>query len=378
MAGFLLSGFLMALLGAILPAWGYYRDPPEFIVVGNYFLSLAAGLVVSTVWTPPMLVRPGPSFLLVFGSLLSCGALVYLAMVPPPAPDWWRMVGLLPLGMAAGMLNLALFRAASPAYQKDAVRTFNRGGIWHGLGCLVATLVVAATFSVSVVPSVVIFLAAVPAIFVAVYVGTGYASAPSGAYRARGHAGADSGSSGAALFALLLFFQTGNEWSIAGWLPLFLIRRVGLSPSAALLTLAWFWLCLMLARLVAVAILHQVRHGRLLLVSGLGALFGCLLLYYTNNAFGAATGAAFLGGGFASIYPMVAAEIGRRFPYYRPGFFNGIFSVAMVGGFLAPASLGYAASLVGVGIVMGVPLVGTCMVVLLLLLIWLQSKVTGR
>jgi len=325
-----------------------------------------------------MLVRPGPSFVLVFGSLLSCGALVYLAMVPPPAPDWWRMVGLLPLGMAAGMLNLALFRAASPAYQKDAVRTFNRGGIWHGLGCLVATLVVAATFSVSVVPSVVIFLAAVPAIFVAVYVGTGYASAPSGAYPARGRAGADSGSSGAALFALLLFFQTGNEWSIAGWLPLFLIRRVGLSPSAALLTLAWFWLCLMLARLVAVAILHQVRHGRLLLVSGLGALFGCLLLYYTNNAFGAATGAAFLGGGFASIYPMVAAEIGRRFPYYRPGFFNGIFSVAMVGGFLAPASLGYAASLVGVGIVMGVPLVGTCMVVVLLLLIWLQSKVTGR
>jgi len=27
---------------------------------------------------------------------------------------------------------------------------------------------------------------------------------------------------------------------------------------------------------------------------------------------------------------------------------------------------------------MGVPLVGTCMVVVLLLLIWLQSKVTGR
>ena len=378
MAGFLLSGFLMALLGALLPAWGYHRDPPEFIVVGNYFLSLAAGLVASTVWTGPMLVWPGPSFLLVFGSMLSCGALVYLAMVPPPAPDWWRMVGLLPLGMAAGMLNLALFHAVSPAYRKDAVRTFNRGGIWHGLGCLVATLLVAATFFVSVAPSIVIFMAAVPAIFVVVYAGTGYAAAPSGAYPAPPHAGADSGSSGAALFALLLFFQFGNEWSIAGWLPLFLIRRVGLSPSAALLTLAWFWLCLMLARLVAVAILHQVRHGRLLLVSGLGALFGCLLLYSTNNAFGAATGAAFLGGGFASIYPMVAEEIARRFPYYGPGFFNGIFSVAMVGGFLAPASLGYAASLVGVGIVMGVPLVGTCMVVLLLLLIWLQSKVTGR
>ena len=32
-------------------------------------------------------------------------------------------------------------------------------------------------------------------------------------------------SPGAVLFALLLFIQFGNEWSIAGWLPLFLIRR---------------------------------------------------------------------------------------------------------------------------------------------------------
>src|ERR1019366_8196555 len=38
LAGFLVSGFLLALLGAILPAWGYHRDPPDFIAVGNYFL----------------------------------------------------------------------------------------------------------------------------------------------------------------------------------------------------------------------------------------------------------------------------------------------------------------------------------------------------
>ena len=45
LAGFLLSGFLLALLGAILPAWGYHRDPPDFVAVGNYFLSLAVGIV---------------------------------------------------------------------------------------------------------------------------------------------------------------------------------------------------------------------------------------------------------------------------------------------------------------------------------------------
>ena len=46
--GFLVSGFLLALLGAILPAWGYHRDPPDFIAVGNYFLSLAVGIVAAT------------------------------------------------------------------------------------------------------------------------------------------------------------------------------------------------------------------------------------------------------------------------------------------------------------------------------------------
>jgi hypothetical protein len=49
-----------------------------------------------------------------------------------------------------------------------------------------------------------------------------------------------------------------------------------------------------------------------------------------------------------------------------------------VGGLLAPASLGYAASVWGVGVVVGIPLTGTCMVMVLILLIWLESKVTGR
>jgi hypothetical protein len=45
---------------------------------------------------------------------------------------------------------------------------------------------------------------------------------------------------------------------------------------------------------------------------------------------------------------------------------------------LAPATLGYTARLTGIGVVIGVPLFGTLMVIALLLLIWLESKVTGR
>ena len=369
----------MALLGAILPAWGYHRDPPAFTAVGNYFLSLALGLVVSPLIARRLLIRRGLSFLLVAACIVSCAALAYLAAASPPASEWWRVGGLFVLGMGAGLLNLALFHAISPIYHRNAAATVSRGGIWYGLGCLTATLLVAGTFYAYSVPSIVVSMAAVPGIFAAIYArSTSPEDQVDAAQPGMRQALRDFRSPGAILFALLLFFQFGNEWSIAGWLPLFLIRRVGLSPIAALLILALYWLFLLLGRLISVAVLPRVRHGRLLLGSVLAAFFGCLILFLTNNEFGATSGVLLIGGGYASIYPLVAEAIGRRFPYYHPGVFNGIFSVAMVGGLIAPATLGYAASGWGVGVVVGIPLLGTCMVVALLLLIWLESKVTGR
>ena len=378
LAGFLLSGFLLALLGAILPAWGYHRDPPDFVAVGNYFLSLAIGIVAGSLVARSVMARRSVGFLLVMACGISCVTMIYLAFVAPPQSTWLRVGGLLVLGIGAGLLNMALFHAISERYQADAAGTVNLGGVCYGLGCLTATLLVAGTFYAYGVTTILIFMAAIPAIFAVVYLRNAPVLPPEGSHPTLRQALADFRSLGAILFALLLFIQFGNEWSIAGWLPIFLIRRIGLSPIEALEVLGFYWLCLMTGRLGAVAIIPRVRHTRLLLGSVAAALFGCCLLYITDNGFGATMGAFFLGCGYASIYPLVAEAIGRRFPYYHPGFFNGIFSLALLGGLIAPASLGYAASALGVGVVVGIPLIGTCLVMVLLLLIWLESKVTGR
>jgi fucose permease len=378
LAGFLLSGFLLALLGAILPAWGYHRDPEEFVAVGNFFLSLAAGIVAAIGISKPILRRRSLGFLLVFGCALCCLSLCYLALIGLAASAWQRALGLLALGIGAGLLNMALFHAISPSYQSDAATTVNRGGIWYGLGCLLASLLVWGTFYAYTVPSILIFMAVVPGMFAVAYSRVSYTAPSEGAQPTFQQALRDFRSFGAVMFALLLFFQSGNEWSVAGWLPLFLIRRVGLSPKGALFLLALYWFFLMTGRLVAVAILPRVRHTRMLMGSVVVAIFGCLLLFFTDNGFGAGMGVFFLGAGYASIYPLVAEAIGRRFPYYHPGFFNGIFSFALVGGLIAPATLGYAASQWGVGVVIGIPLIGMFLVMILLVVIWLESKVTGR
>src|SRR5438270_5266481 len=88
--GFLLSGFLLALLGAMLPAWGYHRDPPDFAAAGNYFLSLAIGIAISALVARRIIARRGVPFVLVFACILSTVSLAYLALVTPPAPAWWR------------------------------------------------------------------------------------------------------------------------------------------------------------------------------------------------------------------------------------------------------------------------------------------------
>ena len=160
-------------------------------------------------------------------------------------------------------------------------------------------------------------------------------------------------------------------------LALFLTQRLGVSPSASLSLLALYWLALLVGRVVAQWLLARVRHGRLLAAAVVAQVFGCTALFFTDNLFGATVGVLLAGGGFSVILPLVLEKIGDRFPRYHPALFNGIFSIALTGGLLAPASLGYFAHFYGTGVVMGLPVAGALMVALLSLAIWLEARLSA-
>ena len=376
LAGFCLSGLLASLLGAILPAWGYHLEF-RFSTIGYYFLSVAIGVMASLEVSRRLLPRKGVSFVLTLACALACVALAFLAFTPPPYPELWRMGAMILVGMALGLLNSALFQAISTIYRQDPAATLNLGGIVFGLGCLLLTLLVAGTFNTYSVTAILAMVALAPGAFAVLYANTPFPIQPMHHQPTWAEALADFRGQGAALLALLLFFQFGNEWAIAGWLPIFLIHRLGVSPEAALKLLALYWLALLLGRIAAIPVLRRVAHGRVLTGSAAAAMFGCILLLSTNNQFGAVIGILLVGAGFATIYPLVAEKIGHRFTYYHPGLFNGIFSLAMVGAMLPAWFLGYLADQWGVGVVMLIPMAGTCMVFVLVLLIWLDSKIGG-
>lgn len=376
MGAFLVSGMLMSFLGAILPSWGYHLRP-SFTEAGDYFLSLACGLALSVVSGHYLLPRRGLKFVLILANLLACGAFLFLALSSPPAPAWWRLAGVLAIGFATGLLNAAVFHAISPIYRADRAATVNFAGLLFGTGSLLTALLVAGTYYVYTVPSILILFAVLPGLYAIVCHKGRYARNPAFESLPLAQALRDFRNPGAVLFSLLLFFQFGNEWSMAGWLPLFLIRRLGISPNDALLLLALYWASLLVGRILSQFVLKHANRAGLLIGSIVSALLGMIVLASTNNLFGAVMGILFVGAGFASIYPLVVEKIAHRFPYYHPGFYNGLFSLAMTGGFLAPWMLGYFAEEWGIQAVMTLPLLGTFLVFLLALLIMLEAKLSS-
>ena len=373
LAGFFISGLLLSFTGAILPAWGHHLTA-SYDTVGMYFLMLNAGILGSLRLAQWMLPKKGAAFVLSLASAIACGSILALAAASPPVTPAWRMPGLLGMGAAAGLMHSAMFEAISPVYEQDRLATMNLAGMLFGGGSLAMVLLVAGTFYVYTVPSILMLVAVIPGLFAGAYARMKYPlrALPQQLSILEGFRQFRSLTT--VLLALLLFFQFGNEWAIAGWLPLYLVQRLGISPARSLHMLALYWVALLAGRIVAQSMLPRVSHVRLLFASAALAVFGALVLEFTDNAFGAVTGILMLGTAYAPIYPLVVEKIRNRFPGYHPGFFNGIFSFAFTGALLAPCSLGLFAEWWGIGVVMALPACGTLMVLLLVLAISVEAR----
>lgn len=373
LAGFFVSGVLLSFLGAILPSWKQHLSS-DYTIVGLYFVGLIVGLLASVTVAPRMLETKGLGWTLAFACAIAGTGFLYLAFVSPPISFWWRVGGLALLGFAAGILHTGVFHAVSPMYHHDPAATVNLAGVLFGLGCLTVALLISGAFYMYTAPTLQAWIAVIPAVFGWIYVKTPFPPIPVPHQPPLRAIFVEIRNPAAVLLALLLFFQLGNEWALAGWLALFLTQRLGVSPPEALRMLALYWLALLVGRVAAQWVMPRVRHARLLIASAAASILGCVILIATDNTFGALSGILLLGGAFAPIYPLVVEKIGSRFPYFHPGFYNGIFSFALAGGLLAPCTLGFFASQWGVGVVMGLPLAGTIVVLVLLPLIGLEAR----
>src|SRR5262249_9551731 len=144
---------------------------------------------------------------------------------------------------------------------------------------------------------------------------------------------------------LVMFFQSGTEWAAGGWLAIYWIRKFGVNRETALFGLALYWTALILGKLLGPRVPWLAGPWRQSTAGAGGALFWCPGLLAAAGKGGAAVGTLCLAAGVGTLYSLALGMIGERFRYYHPGFFNGLLSLSLIGGMLAPWSAGLLASL---------------------------------
>jgi MFS transporter, FHS family, glucose/mannose:H+ symporter len=379
-SGFLLLGVLLGATGSLSIAWQYHIDThPQLI--GLHFLGLNAGYVLAASVSRSLLRRLPIRHVMLGGCAIGVVSLLSLSFLGPPVPAGWRIAGLGFIGFAAGGIATSLFYALEPYFSNSAADAVNLAGALFGSGCTLATLVVGATYLAGSVQMETALLAVMPTIFFVVFL---LSRSPAALNPVRSHQETDTlrktlgdlRGIAAILFSLLLFFQSGNEWVIAGWLPLFLVHRLGANPVWAIATLAAYFLALTAARIAARRLLGHVSRRKLLVGGTALAMAGYLLLSFTSSMAGAWPAVIAIGAGFAPIYPLVSEILDSRFSYH-PGFYNGVFSIAVTGAMSTPWLISYVDLWWGTQYLMLIPAFGSVVVFALILSIMFEANLMG-
>lgn len=367
-SGFFLSGFLLSLLGAALPGWGFHLTD-DHATAGWLFFAAGAGLLAAH------LIRRST-----ISASAACGlaalALLCIGFFPAPVRFVIQFAAWLIVGFASGILNLALMEALGQEYRASPSSAIARAAIYFLLGCTASALLVSLGFRFGFVFQGPAVLSLLPASF-----GIGYFRKPLENRTAPGRSEpflTAFSRPGLLVVVVLLFLQAGSAGVVAGWLPIFLSHRIGLGPEDALWFLTLYWFALIAGLLGAWYLLTSFSWGRILLISSSAVLASCLLLSSTDNTLGAAVAIILIALSFSGLSCLLAQNLSRRLPDYHPRILNRIFTITLSGGFFSAWIAGLLAAAWGLTAILILPAFYTAAATGLLLVLWLESKVTGR
>jgi MFS family permease len=355
-AGMFTFGTVIALLGAVfgLPAMRE-RLSIDFAQQGDLFGILSAGLICSSILSGPVLDRFGSKATLVAASLMVSAALLAFGFARGFAP---AAAAAALLGFGGSWLNVGTNALVSDVYPEERARWLNLLGAVFGVGALFVPALLSLGFDRLSVPGTLVACAGV-AVFSAIV---------SAVPRFPSHARAPfslvemvrtARYPGVVLFAVLLFFQSGNESALSGWVSTY-VGSVGWSPRAANNVLVGYWVMAILGRSVSSKLQAWMGQHTLVLASSLLSIGGCLVLLVAPGSFpGLVLGAWVTALAFSGIVPTTLAMAGNEYPRLAGMLFAFLFSVSGFGNMVSPWAIGHVSQAFGVRLGMLIPLAGS-------------------
>ncbi len=374
LSGFLLLGILLGMLGSLLVVWQYHIDV-DANLIGLHFLVFDAGYVIAAGALHRFSARLAMDRML----MAACGSafvsLLLLLLASPPAAVAWRLSAIAAVGLSAGALGTSLCHCAARLLIEAAGATVTRAGFLLGSGCGLATLVIAAMYSTGSAQLETALLALAPLVFLAILWRKTESRDPNALRITKQNSpdtASDLRSIATTLFGLSLFLQFGNEWVIAGWLPLFLVRRLGSNPAMAIAILALYFAALTVGGPLAQKLLPHLAQRRYLIASVALSTGGLLLLGLAGSLLGAAIAVLVIAAGYAPICPLIAGQLDDRFSLH-PGLYKWALTIAVAGAMSEPWLIGFVAGWLGMNYILLLPAFGSVLVLVFSLLLMFEA-----
>jgi fucose permease len=147
--------------------------------------------------------------------------------------------------------------------------------------------------------------------------------------------------------AFLLFFESGNEFVLGGYVATFLTRELHVSIAGASYLLAAYWAVLMLARVLLGRAVARFGASRVVVVGALAAAAGALIIAASSTAPVATAGIVLTAAALAGIFPTVLGLAGTAFPDRSGTVFGILFTIGLTGGMTIPWLAGQLADSAG-------------------------------
>jgi len=333
-AAHLLFGIVMALLGAILPQLSA-RLGIGLAQAGTLFLLLNGCILAVSLVLGLLIDRFGAKPPLAIGPLVTAFGLVAVALAAGyPALAW----GVVLLGLGGGALNGSANTLVADLHptQKTRSAALNRLGVFYGIGALFVPLALGLLLDRASLGAI---LLAGAVLCLAAGAHNALAALPPAKHDRRPAARALLPllrESVVRRYALLLFFQAGNEFIAGGFVAAFLVRELDFSIRDAAWVLSGYWAALMLSRVAIGRLALRIDGPRLIALSALAAAAGTALFALATGKAAAVLAVAWIGAALAGIFPTALGVVAARHPGETGTVIGVLLTAALAGGMLLP------------------------------------------
>jgi FHS family glucose/mannose:H+ symporter-like MFS transporter len=343
-AGMFAFGIVMALLGAVLPLLAE-RVHFDLAHAGDLFLVMNAAMLVTTFAVGPLVDRFGHKPALMIAPLWVGAALAILSRAVSFRDLLFAVIC---LGIGGGALNQVtntlIADLYDDVYKKSAA--LNILGVFFGfgalfipfaIGSLLRLLGLAQILYIALVLSLVAIVLSIPFTFP----------------EPRQRGGVSFGNLWHLLhqplvltFSFLLFFESGNEFVLGGYLSTYMMRDLRATVATASYLLALYWGALMLGRIVLSRAALRISGAKLILASASGVAISVGLLLSMHSLTLAPLFVFVAGFSTAAIFPAALGLAGARYASHSGTVFGVLIGIALAGGMILPWAVGRIASAV--------------------------------